>query len=58
MRTVKEQMEYTKKDLENMAMTFARMAIVGGFYKGEIGPQNVEWMDDGGVLVVTEHTPE
>ncbi|MDE2426306.1 MAG: hypothetical protein KGO96_10420 [Elusimicrobia bacterium] len=57
MRKIVEIHTYSRKDLEHLVMSCAKMQIIGGMYIGEFGSQSIEWREDGSCVVTTTHTP-
>jgi YD repeat-containing protein len=53
--------DYAKFDRDQIEQTLkfaARSKLVGRIYVGRIGEQEVRWLDDGSVEVLTHHQPE
>lgn len=56
-RELTEIHRFTKDDLARIAMSIARMKIIGDLYIGEFGDQVVDWLPDGTAIVSTTHSP-
>ena len=57
MRETCEIHDFSADDIKRILMQMAKAKIIGGFYCGEFGKQEVEARGDG-YRVITRHTPE
>lgn len=56
-RTLREMHVFSRADLEIIARSTAKMEIIGSIYRGKFDKQEIEWKDDGSIIVYTVHTP-
>lgn len=57
MRQITEVRDFSPAELEKLAQFAAKIEIVGGMYVGEFVSQRLEWLPDGSLRVLTDHTP-
>jgi hypothetical protein len=53
-----EYVKYTKEQLAEMAKFAAKLTLIGSWYVGHFEDQEVRWCPDGGIEVLTSHTPK
>lgn len=56
LRERSEIIHFTKDDLERIIRYMSQQQIVGQFFIGKFGEQEIRWMADGSVEVITKYT--